>query len=205
MSKTPLQMWDLTARGKKARKQAENWNARKAALSQPITAEQHVTFKKHLLAIRHGDGHCWIHVAKSTAGRSRTYTKIKYNGFWLPAHRFALAVKLGCTPWQLEGFNAGHSPAWVCMGGRCCNPDHLRKERTPEGAWARSKDAIDIGAKHTRTPEQVTRMLKRMHPNGLPTGDMLLGRVVTFGKGRNAFQNRIVEPVHTQPKPMDTA
>ena len=192
------QMIDLDARRKKAQKQIANLKRRQAALSQPITAEQHINYKKNLLAIVHGDGHCWIHVGKSTGGRTKAYTRVKFNGFWVPAHRFALAVKLGCTLWDLEGTNAGHAPAWKCMGGRCCNPDHLRKEaNTAVGAWARSADAIQNGAKPTRTPEQAMRMLKRMHPKGLPTGDMLLGRIVTFGTGRNAFQNRVLEPIHT--------
>jgi hypothetical protein len=173
---------------------------RQAALSQPITAEQHVNYKKHLLAIPHGMGECWIHVSKSTTGRTKTYTKVKYNGYWVPAHRFALAVKLGCTRWDLEGFNAGHAPAWVCMGGRCCNPGHLRKEVTPQGAWSRSADRFENGAKPTRTPEQQERMVKQMHrrgEGGLPTGDMLLGRIATFGSGTDVFQNRVLEPMHT--------
>ncbi len=189
-----------------ARKQeqarAAKHEARRAALSQPITAEQHLNFKKHLYPIAHGAGHCWIHVSKATTGRTKTYTRVKFNGVLIPAHRFALAVKLGCTLWQLDGVNAGHAPAWECMGGRCCNLDHLLPETAPAvGAWLRSADQDDNGTKPKRTPEQLQNMVKRMHPRGLPVGDMLLGRIVTHGTGANCFQHRVIETVHTYPKP----
>jgi len=187
-----------TQRAKEKKGRAYN-KARYRALSQPITAEQHVNFKKHLLAVPHGSGFCWIHVSKATTGESKSYAKVKYNGFWVPAHRFALALKLVCTPWDLEGFNAGHAPAWECMGGRCCNPAHLRRERTPEGAWVRSADREQIGTKPTRTLEEMRRLVDYMHPRGLPTGDMVLGRIVTFGSGLNVFQNRVIEPMNTAP------
>jgi hypothetical protein len=185
-----------TQRAKEIRGRAYN-KARYKALSQPITAEQHMNFKKHLLAIPHGPDFCWVHVSKVTTGKVKSYAKVKYNGFWVPTHRFALAMKMGCTPWDLEGFNAGHAPAWECMGGRCCNPSHLTKQTTPVNAWQRSADHREVGLKPERTPEEKRRLVNYMHPKGLPTGDMLLGRIVTFGCGKNVFQNRVLEPINT--------
>ncbi len=83
------------------------------------------------------------------------------------------------------------------------NADHKMFESQPparKGAWSRSADRFENGAKPTRTPEQQERMVKQMHrrgEGGLPTGDMLLGRIATFGSGTDVFQNRVLEPMHT--------
>jgi len=95
---------------------------------------------------------------------------MKFNGVWTGSHRFALAVKLGVTLWDLEGFWAGHAPIAVCMGGRCCNPDHLSKETPPIGAWARSKDRREVGTKPKRSKEEIRHMVNLMYPKGLRIG-----------------------------------
>ena len=111
-----------------------------------------------------------MYSAKSSGGVSSVYGRMKFNGVWTGSHRFALAVKLGVTLWDLEGFWAGHAPIAVCMGGRCCNPDHLSKETPPIGAWARSKDRREVGTKPKRSKEEIRHMVNLMYPKGLRIG-----------------------------------
>jgi hypothetical protein len=99
-------------------------------LTQPITAEEARYHSQFLEAVQFGKGFCWIYVRKSTGGASNAYARFKFHGVWVMAHRFALALKLGQTLWELEGFDAAHAPSDVCIGGRCCNPSHLEAKRS---------------------------------------------------------------------------
>ena len=143
------------------------------SLSQPITAEQIINASSYLEAVPYGSGCCWLYCAKSSSGVNNGYSRMKFNGVWVGSHRFALAVKLGLTLWDLEGFWAGHAPITVCMGGRCCNPDHLSKETPPIGIWARSKDRRKVGTKPERTKREIRRMVNLMHPRGLRVSQAL--------------------------------
>jgi hypothetical protein len=100
---------------------------------------------------------------------------MKFHGVWVMAHRFALAVKLGCTIWDLEDYEAAHTSKILCVGGRCCNPEHLTKKPIdPNRSWDRAKDAEKFGDKvTTRTPEEITAMMKAMYPVGLPNDGSL--------------------------------
>jgi len=140
------------AKSQKAYHASEDRKAlREIALSKPITEQQIRDFEKHLVPVHYGKGFCWLFGAKSSSGANASYGKLKFNGHWVAAHRFALAVKLGITPWELDGFWAGHGKVDKCVGTRCCNPDHLRKEIPPEGFWQRSKDRLKVGMKPERT------------------------------------------------------
>jgi len=143
------------------------------ALSRPITAEQIINASRYLEVVPHGNGFCWLYAAKSSGGVSNGYGRMKFNGVWTGPHRFALALKLGMTLWDLEGYWAGHAPIATCMGGRCCNPDHLRKETPPMGAWQRSKDRREVGTKPERTNEEKRHMLSLLYPHGLTVGQAL--------------------------------
>jgi hypothetical protein len=160
----------MPSRKKLTRQQKLILQKRHRALSQPITAEQITNASSYLKAVPYGSGCCWLYGAKSSGGVNSVYGRMKFNGVWTGPHRFALAVKLGVTLWDLEGFWAGHAPITVCMGGRCCNPDHLNKETPPVGAWARSKDRREVGTKPKRTKEQIRHMVNLMHPKGLMVG-----------------------------------
>jgi hypothetical protein len=143
------------------------------ALSQPITGEQVLNASRYLEVVPYAKGFCWLYCAKSSGGTDSTYGRMKFNGVWIGPHRFALALKLGVTLWDLEGYWAGHAPINICMGGRCCNPDHLRKETPPMGAWQRSKDRREVGIKPKRTPQEIRHLLALMHPNGLTISQSL--------------------------------
>ena len=155
------------------REQKAHQQKRYKALSQPITTEQVIDARSYLEALPYGRGFCWLYTAKSSGGVNNAYGRMKFNGVWTGPHRFALALKLGVTLWDLEGFWAGHSPITVCMGGRCCNPEHLRKETPPMGAWQRSRDRREVGTKPERTQEETRRLLSLMYPKGLRVGQAL--------------------------------
>src|SRR5262245_50047340 len=122
---TPLKRWRPSKRLTAAQQAREK--KRHDALSRPIRVEQVINARKYLVQVNHGHRYCWIYTAKSTRGKESEYAKMEYNGVWIAAHRFALAVKLGCTPWDLEGYHIMHAPVEVCISGRCCNPEHLSK------------------------------------------------------------------------------
>jgi hypothetical protein len=143
------------------------------ALSQPITAEQIISASSYLEAAPYGSGCCWLYGAKSSGGVNNRYARMKFNGVWVGAHRFALAVKLGVTLWELESFWAGHAPLAVCSGGRCCNLDHLHKETPPMGIWQRSRDRREAGTKPQRTKEEMRQMVNLMRPKGLRVSSAL--------------------------------
>jgi hypothetical protein len=115
-----------------------------------------------------GDG-CWLYLGKSVGGASKAYARKKHNGELVMVHRFALAVKLGCTVWDLEGYDASHSSKAVCLGGRCCNPEHLKEKLSePNRSWDRARDAALFGDKATnRTAEEKAAMMKAMYPTGV--------------------------------------
>jgi hypothetical protein len=163
----------MPKRKKLTRRQKLNQQRRHKALSEPITAEQVINARSYLEVIPYGGGFCWLYTAKSSGGINSVYGRMKYNGVWTGPHRFALALKLGVTLWDLEGFWAGHAPITVCMGGRCCNPEHLCKETPPMGAWQRSKDRREVGTKPKRTKEEMRHLLNLMHPKGLRLGQAL--------------------------------
>ena len=158
---------------KVTRQQKARQQKRYKALSQPITEEQVLNASSYLEALPYGNGFCWLYTAKSSGGVNSVYGRMKLNGVWTGPHRMALALKLGVTVWDLEGFWAGHAPIDICMGGRCCNPDHLRKETPPMGAWQRSRDRREVGTKPERTKEDTRKLLNLMHPKGLKVGQGL--------------------------------
>ena len=194
MKNNPEQMIDIAARdaimGRKLRRLAK----REAVFSQPITAEE-ITYQcQYLEAVPYAGGFCWIYTSKSTSGRSKTYGKMSFRGFKVEPHRFALAVKLGCTLWDLEDSKAGHAHTSKCLGGRCCKHMHLKKENsTAAGAWARSRDMQDVGSKPERTMEQTRKMVRRTCNPRIPAHDMPesfpvpIGVTVTVGEGDAAF------------------
>jgi len=149
---------------------------RYSALSQPITAE-HISYHSQFLeAVPFGKSYCWLYTHKSAGGASKSYGRFKFHGIWILAHRFALAVKLGCTMLELEGYEAAHAPADVCIGGRCCNPEHLkRKESDPNRSWDRAKDLAKFGQKLHRSPEEKRKMVKAFYPAGLKVSAALPG------------------------------
>ena len=144
--------------------------ARYAALSRSITLEQVAEFSAHLMHVDHGNaGGCWIFTGKSVAGAAKAYARMSHNNFPVVAHRFALAVKLGCTMWDLEGYDTAHASKAICVGGRCCNPNHLTKRLSePNRSWDRARDAGKYGDKiTTRTPEEARKLLAALYPVGL--------------------------------------
>jgi hypothetical protein len=151
------------------KEQSRRHKVRRAALSKPITLEQICEFSSRLVKVDYGTGSgCWLHPAKSMSGASNAYARISHNGLPVLAHRFALAVKLGCAVWALEGYDCAHSSKAVCLGGRCCNPQHLTKKLSdPNRSWDRAKDAKKFGDKViTRTPAEVQAMIHAMYPTG---------------------------------------
>jgi hypothetical protein len=54
---------------------------------------------------------------------------------------------------DLDEFDAAHAPVEVCMGGRCCHPEHLSKKTTPKN---RSSDRVGTGLNgpRKRRPDQ---------------------------------------------------
>jgi hypothetical protein len=137
-------------------------------LSQPITKEDILYHAQFLCPVNFGHGYCWIYVRKSTGGASGSYSRLKFRKVWVGAHRFALAVKLGCTLWDLEGYDAAHAPSDICVGGRCCNPEHLsRKLSDANRSWDRAKDLAKFGQKLHRSKAQQLKMIKAMYPTGL--------------------------------------
>ncbi len=158
------------------RRKTARYKARRKALSQQITLEQVCEFSSRLVRVDYGTGDgCWLYLGKSAGGASKAYARKKHNGELVMVHRFALAVKLGCTVWDLEGYDCGHSSKAVCIGGRCCNPDHLTpKLSDPNRSWDRAKDAEKFGDKATtRTPEEKTAMMKAMYPAGVSNNGKL--------------------------------
>jgi hypothetical protein len=143
------------------------------ALSQPITEEQAMNASRYLEAVPYGNGFCWLYSAKSSGGVKNEYARMKFNGVWTGPHRFALALKLGVTLWDLEGYWAGHAPISICMGGKCCNPDHLSKETPPMGVWQRSRDRREVGIRPERTREEKRHMLSLLCPNGVRVSQTL--------------------------------
>lgn len=161
--------WRLRVK-RKTPEQLNRLKKRCKALSRPITLEQVAKFSAHLAHVDYGnDGGCWLFTGKSTSGASQVYARISHNGCLINAHRFALAVKLGCTLWDLEGYDAAHASKAVCVGGRCCRPEHLTKKLSdPNRSWDRRKDASVYGDKVTiRTPEEVQRLLAALYPFAL--------------------------------------
>lgn len=165
-------MYETTDEERQAQK--EKWTARKIALSKPITAQQIQYHSQFLKAVSYGAGMCWIYTSKTTGGKSSAYGRFKHNGVMVQAHRFALALKLKCSLWELEGMKCGHAPISICMGGRCCDPNHLRPEETTAvGAWQRSADRKAVGTKPERSLKEKQRMIRLMYPKGLPIGSKL--------------------------------
>src|SRR5438128_104998 len=144
----------MPKRKKLTPQQKRNLQKRHKALSQPITTEQVINASQYLEAVPYANGFCWVYGAKSSSGVHDGYGRMKFNGVWTGPHRFVLALKLGVTLWDLEGFWAGHAPINICMGGRCCKPEHLHKETPPMGIWQRSKDRREVGTKPERTEQE---------------------------------------------------
>lgn len=68
----------------------------------------------------------------------------------------------------LDEFDAAHAPVSVCMGGRCCNPDHLEKKTPPKN---RSFDRLGTGRNGPRKPRP--ELVPLMYPVGLYTDGKL--------------------------------
>lgn len=179
---------DLAGRDAKMQRKLRNLAKRQKALSIPITAEDIIYHSQFLAVVNYSGETCWIYTQRSTGGRTNAYARLKYHGVWVPAHRFALAVKLGCTLWDLEDSKAGHAKVATCMGGRCCKHVHLRKEKTTAaGAWQRARDKQDVGNKPDRTPEETRRLVR--YTCDLPVTDcrkLNMGENV-IGGGESAF------------------
>jgi len=160
-----------TAKQKRRRQLADaRYKRRKARLSLPITLLQVAEFSTRLVRIDYGrGGECWMYPSKGKTGASRAYGNFSFNGVAIGPHRFALAVKLGRTLWSLNGYDAAHASKSICMGGTCCNPEHLLlKPSEPNRSWDRGRDAIMYGDKvTTRTNPQAQRMVAAMYPGGL--------------------------------------
>jgi len=156
----------MSRRKKDTPQQLKRYRARYAALSQPITLEEILEFSGRLVAVDYGHGQCWIYPGKSVGGASNTYARMWFRGLWVGAHRFALAIKEGCTLWDLEGFEAGHAHKGICQGGRCCNPEHLTRQTPPVNRWQRSQDYKKYG-NGERTPEEKRALFTAMYPEGM--------------------------------------
>jgi hypothetical protein len=130
---------------------------RYCALSERITLQQISDFDCKLVPVAYGMGTCWLPLTNSRSGSTKAYGRMRFNGENVLTHRFALAVKLGCTLWDLEGYDASHAPVSVCMGGMCCSPEHLTKKMAnPNRSWDRIKDGLS-GHRKAR-PELVPLM-----------------------------------------------
>jgi hypothetical protein len=142
---------------------------RYAALTRPITVQQVCEFSSRLVRVDYGNGECWMYLlGKSVGGASKNYARIKFNGVWVGAHRFALAVKLGCTLWALEDFDCSHLPM-KCVGSKCCNPEHLFKKKPQANrSWDRAKEVAAFGLNvKTRTEREKMTMMTAMYPTGM--------------------------------------
>ena len=121
------------------RKQLERWSKskstlqteRKAALSTPITMEQVLAFVRRLVAVSFcPDSECWLYVGNrnsltpSTMSlKTTSYASYRHTGEVIGAHQFAYAASEGILLSEIDG-DVHHLPR-VCIGYRCCNPDHL--------------------------------------------------------------------------------
>lgn len=163
------------AQRRRAKAQDARYRDRRKRLSLKITLRQVAEFSSRLVVVDYGSGDgCWIYPS-GRAGASGAYGNYSFNGLQVGPHRFALAVKLGCTLWDLNGYDAAHAPLAVCVGGRCCNPNHLnRKPSEPNRSWDRAKEAALYGnTAVTRTDPQARRLLAAMYPAGLvPNGPL---------------------------------
>jgi hypothetical protein len=194
MADNKLDMSNIPARDALMRKKIARLEKRQAAFSQPITAEEIIYQCQYLEAVPYAGGFCWIYTSKSTSGRSKTYGKMSFRGFKVEPHRFALAVKLGCTLWDLENSKAGHAHTSKCLGGRCCKHIHLQKEdSTAAGAWARSRDKADVGLRPVRTMDQTRKMVRRTCNPQIPAHTqadhfpLAIGTTLLVGEGDAAF------------------
>jgi hypothetical protein len=151
------------AEAKKRKRARARTKARELALSLPITIEQVIAFDCKIVPVMHGYGECWLHLSKSSSGETGSYGQMQHNGQTIGSHRFALAVKLGCTLSDLKGFDASHAPLTICMGGRCCNPAHLEKKQETAN---RSRDRIRDGVSGHKRPRP--ELFPIVFPLGVP-------------------------------------
>jgi len=161
---------------------------REDALKTAITAEDIAYHSQFLVAVPYGNGFCWLYARRSRSGRTGTYARLKFHGVWVQAHRFALACKLKCTLWELQGSYAGHAKASICLGGPCSKHTHLKKEPSAAvGAWQRAKDKKQVGNKGRRSAKEVARLVR--YTNNLPISDSkgLKMGVNVIGEGPGAF------------------
>jgi hypothetical protein len=82
---------------------------------------------------------------------------------------------LGCTVYDLTGYDAAHASKVICLGGRCCHPDHLTRKLSEQNrSWDRAKEAGSFGDKATtRTPQEARKLLDAMYPTGLAANSPL--------------------------------
>lgn len=121
------------------RKQLEKWSKsqdtikreRNERLSAPMTLDELQTFIGRLVAVSFcPDSECWLYVGKRNAltpnsmtFKTTVYATVKHNGEVLGAHQFAYAASEGILPSEIDG-DVHHIPR-LCIGYRCCNPNHL--------------------------------------------------------------------------------
>src|SRR5438552_8476743 len=99
---------------------------RREILSGPITPEELSTFRQRIHVVRFGHGLCWVYMSRSKGGIGALdiygqkipghYGMMRFRGYQIGSHRFALALKEGCSLWELNQYQAGHLPYEVCMG-----------------------------------------------------------------------------------------
>ena len=164
---------------------------------QPITIEQIGAFDLKLVPVAYGLGTCWLYPSGSKA----VYAMCSHNGHSIQAHRFALAVKLGCTVQWLDEFDAAHSPVEVCMGGRCCHPDHLFKKTPPRN---RSFDRVGTGLNGPRKARP--ELVPLMYPVGVYSDGRMFDELTTFDILKRKMPDaRIYYLLHIKPSKFDRA
>jgi hypothetical protein len=155
------------------RKQLEKWSKsqdqirreRKAQLSAPITMEEVQTFMGRLVAISFcPDSECWIYVGKRNAltlsgmvFKTTAYPTVKHNGEVLGAHQFAYAASEGILPSEIDG--DVHHLARVCIGYRCCNPNHLELLEHVEHARKGEKEKAEFGSRVAQRQSEMVQTI----------------------------------------------
>jgi hypothetical protein len=164
---------ELAKWAEKEKAYAANQEKRKRVLSRPINAEDVETQSKHLHYVPYAGHLCLMYYTKARGGVSGEYGKFKFytdgEYCWVGAHQFALALKLGnyqigkCRLSDLFGFDAAHASKALCLGGRCCLPEHLFKRKSePNRSWDAAKDYSLDGRKGYRTDAQLAKMVARL-------------------------------------------
>ena len=121
------------------RKQLEKWSKsqstikreRKERLSAPCHARERLQEFWRLVAVSFcPDSECWLYVGMNNAltptnmaFKMTAYATWRHNGEVIGAHQFAYAASQGILLSEIDG--DVHHLDGVCIGYRCCNPNHL--------------------------------------------------------------------------------